>query len=303
MAVKQSSLFDKQKYAGVRPQPFQLEPPAPDQTVLKTVPAYFAYLRSSTYSKYTPDDFTSDVKKFGLFMKDKTIQHIQTVDIQQWVGVLKQTMTEKTVSRKLSALTNYFNWLVQAKAIPTDPTQVIPYNRVTSPLPDILFENECKQLLSAASTDSRTYLLILLLLETGLKKAELLDLKTTHFDFSNKYSPELWIKHTGTQVWKDRKVKLPPEVVPVFTDYIAQYSPADALFPYTPRFIEQLLVAARNEAKLQKKVTASILRDTFVVCSLNRGVAFEEILQKIGLNDSTWQDARKKYAKLVSKGI
>lgn len=303
MAVEQSSLFDKKKYIGVRPQPYQLKPPAADQTVLQTIPSYYAYLQSGTYSKYTPDDFSSDVKKFGMFMKDRTVQRIQTLDVQQWVGILKQTMTDKTVSRKLSALTNYFNWLTQAAVISVNPTQAIPYNRVTSPLPDILFEHECKQLLSAASSDPRTYLLILLLLETGLKKAELLDLKPTHFDFSDKYSPELWVKHTGSQVWKDRKLKLPPEIVPVFTDYMAQYTPTDMLFPYTPRFVEQLLVAARNEAKLQKKVTAGILRDTFVVRNLNRGVALEDVLQKIGLSDSTWQDAQKKYMKLASKGI
>jgi site-specific recombinase XerD len=303
MSTEQSSLFDRRKYTSVRPQFYQVHPPTPAQTVLTTLPAYYSYLQSGAYSKYTPDDFTSDVKNFGFFMKDKTVQHIQTIDVQQWLSILKQTMTNKTVSRKLSALNNYFNWLVQAKAILVNPVQAIPYNRVTSPLPDILFENECKLLLSAASTDPRTYLLLLLLLETGLKKAELFTLKPIHFDFSDKYSPEVWVKHTDKQVRKDRKLKLPPEIAPVFSDYMAQYAPIDTLFPYTPRFIEQLLVAARNQAKLQKRVTAGILRDTFVVRSLNRGVAFADVLQKIGLSDSTWRDAWKKYTKLASKGI
>ena len=42
------------------------------------------------------------------------------------------------------------------------------------PLPDLLFDSEVDKLLAAASNDPRTYLLILLLLETGMKKAELL---------------------------------------------------------------------------------------------------------------------------------
>src|SRR4249919_365876 len=81
----------------------------------------------------------------------------------------------------------------------------------------------CRQLLDSASNDPRTYLLLLLLLETGLKKAELLDLKVTHFDLSNKYQPELWVKHEGKQVKKDRKLRLPPEIIPVYTDYMERY--------------------------------------------------------------------------------
>ena len=184
MTIDQPSLFDRRKCSGVLPQAYQIEPPGAEHTVLQTLPAYYAYLQSGQYSQYTPDDFTSDVKRFGLFVKDKTIQRIHTVDVQQWLGTLKQTMTNKTISRKRSALNNYFTWLVRAKVLSVNPVQAIPYRRVTSPLPDILFENECKRLLSAASSDPRTYLLLLLLLETGLKKAELLHLKLTHFDCS-----------------------------------------------------------------------------------------------------------------------
>jgi integrase len=89
-----------------------------------------------------------------------------------------------------------------------------------SQVPDILFESECQQLLTTASSDPRIYVLVLMLLETGIKKEELFDLKLIHFDFSNKYAPELWVKHTGKKVKKDRKLKLPAEVVPVFADVV-----------------------------------------------------------------------------------
>src|SRR5437763_12865564 len=108
MGNEQPSLFDRKHYTGVLPQTIQIEPPTADCTVLKILPAYHAYLESGGYSKYTPDDFNSDVKKFGLFVKDKKLREIRTVDIQQWIGELKKVMTEKSVSRKISALTNYF---------------------------------------------------------------------------------------------------------------------------------------------------------------------------------------------------
>src|SRR4051812_13881729 len=113
-------------------------------------------------------------------------------------------MKEKTVSRKISAVTNYFNWLAQKNILAVNPALSIKCLRVTSPLPDILFDEECQKLLAAASVDPRSYLLVSLLLDTGMKKEELLDLKLTHFDFSNIYAPELWLKHSGKKVRKDR---------------------------------------------------------------------------------------------------
>jgi site-specific recombinase XerD len=181
------------------------------------------------------------VKKFGLFVKDKKLKDIKLVDIQQWIGEIKKVMKEKTVSRKISAIINYFNWLTQEKVLAENPAQSIRYIRVTSPLPDILFDEECQKLLAAASADPRSYLLVLLLLETGMKKEELFDLKLVHFDFPNKYAPELWLKHTGKKAKKDRKLKLPHEIVSVFHDYVKRYGITDFLFPYTPRFIEMVL--------------------------------------------------------------
>ncbi|MGH7203735.1 MAG: tyrosine-type recombinase/integrase [Candidatus Levyibacteriota bacterium] len=175
--------------------------------------------------------------------------------------------------------------------------------KVTSPLPDILFESEWKQLLSVASDDPRTYILVLLLLETGIKKEELLDLKVTHFDFSNKYAPELWVKHTGKKVRKDRKLKLPVEIGQVFDEYVQQYNIQDVLFPYTPRFLEMLLTDVAKRAKLQKRVTAGILRDTFVVRCLQRGEEIETVLVKIGLSEATGEEAKVKYLKLAGKAI
>lgn len=303
MATEQGTLFDRRKYRGMKPQSYQIVAPAADQTVTATLPTYYAYLSSGQYSKYTPDDFSSDIKRFGLYVGPKSLKDIQTVDIQRWIGELKKSMTTKTISRKIAAIGNYFHWLEQEKVLEENPAKTIRAPRVTSPLPDILFDSECEQLLRSTSDNPRAYLMILLLLETGLKSTELMDLKVTRFDFSNKYQPELWVKHTGSQVRKDRKLKLPPQIVPVFEDYVAQYAVTDSLFPYTQRFMRQLLSDATRAAGLRKKVTAGILRDTFVVRSLRQGMPIEDMLKKIGLSDRTWDDARNKYERLASKGI
>ncbi len=74
-------------------------------------------------------------------MKDKKIQDITDEDIQSWISFLKtpiprgEVLRAKTVSRKLTALGNYFQWLVDNEVIPAqaNPMLAIANSRVSSP--------------------------------------------------------------------------------------------------------------------------------------------------------------------------
>jgi site-specific recombinase XerD len=308
----QLPLFQRKTYKGIiSPILLEIQPPAADKTVLQTLPAYYTYLQGGGFSQYTPDDFTGDLKKFGLFHKEKPINEISTKDIQAWISFLKtpqpkgEGLSAKTVSRKLTALGNYFQWLVTSEAIASkaNPMLGIANYRISSLLPEILFERECQTLLTTASADPRTYLLFWLLLETGIKLEELFALKVSHFDFSNKYSPEMMIKHTGKKEKKSRKLKLPTDIIPVFNDYLARYKMDDSLYPYTQRFIRLLISQTAAKAGIKKRVSAQILRDTCAVRQLRRGEGIERVLQRLGLSETTWEDAKVKYQKLSAGGI
>ena len=299
----QKSLFDSRSYRGARPPSYAIEAPAAGLTVAATLPAYHAYLGSAGYSQYTPDDFTADIRRFSQFMPDRRLEEIQTADLQQWVNQLKQTMPPKTVSRKVSALRNYFRWLQAERVLSQSPAERLRAQHVTPPLPQLLYETECERLLTTASGDARTYLLVLLLLETGLKKAELLALQRSDFDFSNRYQPELWLRHSGKQVFKDRRLKLPPAVIEVFDEYIREYAVDDILFPYAPRRLEQLLRGIAHQAGITKPVTASALRDAFVVRSVKRGAKLDDVFAKLGLSKTGQEEARKKYSRLTSEAL
>jgi site-specific recombinase XerD len=287
----QLPLFQRKIYKGIIPTiPIDIQAPAADRTVIQTLPAYYTYLQGGGFSRYTPDDFTGDLKKFGVFQKDKRIKEINTKDIQAWISFLKtpspkgEGLSAKTVSRKLTALGNYFQWLVANEVIAqqANPMLGIANYRISSPLPEILFEQECELLMTTASADPRPYLLFLLLLETGVKLEELFALKVSHFDFSNKYSPEMMIKHTGKKEKKSRKLKLPTGIIPVFNDYVARYNIDDLLFPYTQRFLRYLITDTAQKAGVKKRVSAQILRDTCAVRQLRRGEGIERVLMRLG---------------------
>lgn len=231
--------------------------------------------------------------------------------MQAWISYLKmpsprgEGLSVKTVSRKLTALANFFSWLVANTIIPEkkNPMRGIENRRVTSPLPEILFEEECKRLLVMASLDPRTYLVFLLFLETGVKLEELLGLHVSHFDFSDKYSPEMYVRHTGRKERKSRTLKLPIDFQNVFLDYIAAYKMEHMLFPYTQRFVRYLITETAEKAGIKKRVSAQILRDTCAVRQLKRGERVERVLERLGLSETTWEDAREKYLKLTKAGI
>src|SRR3954452_2403053 len=118
MSWDQLPLFQRKTYKGVIPSiPMQIKAPVGDMRVVETLPAYYLYLKDGGFSKYTPDDFTGDLKKFGLFLKEKPIKDITTKDIQSWISFLKtpspkgEGLSAKTISRKLTALSNFFHWL------------------------------------------------------------------------------------------------------------------------------------------------------------------------------------------------
>src|SRR5919202_1972708 len=192
MAADQLPLFQRKTYKGIIPSiPMAIQPLTAEKTVLETLTAYYAYLKDGGYSQYTPDDFTGDVKKFGVFLKDKALKDIATRDIQSWIVQLKtpapkgEGLSAKTISRKLTALSNYFTWLAQQGVIAAkaNPMLDIANRRVAAPLPEVLFEAEAKQLLATASSDPRTYLVFLMLLENGLNWDELCDIKVSHCEF------------------------------------------------------------------------------------------------------------------------
>jgi hypothetical protein len=48
---------------------------------------------------------------------------------------------------------------------------------------------------------------------------------------------------------------------------------------------------------------AQILRDTCAIRQLKRGEGIERVLQRLGLSETTWEDAKVKYEKLAKGGI
>ena len=87
MAGDQLPLFQRKTYKGIVPSlPMEIRAPTSEMTVLETLPAYYTYLKNEGFSQYTPDDFTGDLKKFGMYLKKNQTKDITPTDIQTWIS-------------------------------------------------------------------------------------------------------------------------------------------------------------------------------------------------------------------------
>ena len=273
---------------------------------MQTLVAFQAYV-AEKYAPKTAKMYWGDVRELSIYLRNKQLQDISSHDLQQWIGSLVSPtgrgIERKTVNRKVSAIITYFLWLQGVGAITRDPTMVLNNTRIQSPLPDYLYDNEVKMLSAEASRDPRTYLLVLLLLATGMKSNELFLLTKAHVDISDPYNPELWIKHIGKQTKKDRKVALPARFTDVYTQYVETYSIEEQLFPFTDRFLQMIFAELKQVSEIDKELTPKTLRHTHVVRALKRGEGFEIIFDRIGLAPDSRQEAEEMYKRLAGRGI
>jgi integrase/recombinase XerC len=280
--------------------------PTGESSVMQTLVAFQAFV-AEKYAPKTAKMYFGDVRELSIYLKNKKVKDVSSHDLQQWIGSLVSPsgkgIVRKTVNRKVSAIITYFLWLQGVGAITRDPTLSLNNARIQSPLPDYLYENEIDILSKEASADPRLYLLVLLFLDTGMKSNELFLLTKAHVDISDPYKPELWIKHSGKQTTKDRKVALPARFTAVYTQYIEKYAVADKLIPFTDRFLRLLFAELKRKIGIEKELTPKTLRHTHVVRAYKRGEDLDSIFERIALAPDSRQEAEEMYKRLAGRGI
>ncbi|MCA9974528.1 MAG: hypothetical protein KC413_02220, partial [Anaerolineales bacterium] len=191
-------------------------------------------------------------------------------------------------------------------------TAVIQHS-VKSPLPIVPTEADLEKALAVTQgwrhpdaqqkEDARPHLLLTLLLQTGIKKSEAMNIVPNHVDRSDAQQPMLFIRYANPRLrYKERKLYLEAEWIDVLDEYLAQYQPPDTLFTCTPRNLEYILRDVGDEAGLERGLLsfenlrwASALRD------FRAGVEQDDIRQKLGLSKITWRETKSKLEKLLAK--
>jgi integrase/recombinase XerD len=284
-----------------------------ESTLLQpAIQAWKYFLRDQGRSHHTLKAFEADMMLLEEFMPtDKQIGQISTKDLEDYLTWLEDDRgipcSPKTLSRRITSLKSFFRWLTKNAVISVDPAEKLIQKTVTSPLPTILTPKELKVSLEAAesictsaSADPRPYVLLLLVLETALKKGECLNLKTNHLELGNPEEAYIFVRYPNQRYrFKERKISVSPQWVDAYNEYAEKYQIKDQVFPWSQRRLEYLLEDVTNAAKMDKHISFDMLRWTSALNDLSNGVEQDKIRQKLGISKIQWREVKSKLRNLA----
>jgi len=146
-------------------------------TLKKAHEKFIGHLSERNRAHATVLAYGKDIDQLIQFLQELervNISEITGEDIQAFLAkLLKNGYTPKSVSRKTNAIKTFFRFLKVSEYITDDPAALVSHPKFEAKPPRILNETEYRALRDAVSTDPRTYAIVELLLQTGLRIGEL----------------------------------------------------------------------------------------------------------------------------------
>ena len=140
------------------------------------------FLEDQGSSIHTVKAFIGDLNLLASYLPpDQKIGAITTRDLNNFLDWMQHKRgvpcSPKTLSRRITSLKSFFRWLMTFGAVLVNPSERVVQKSVRSPLPSVMKPEEMQAALEAADRyryaekpDARYYVLLKLLLDTGIKK-------------------------------------------------------------------------------------------------------------------------------------
>lgn len=285
-----------------------------DTLLLPAIKSWEIFLYDQGRSIFTIKAFIGDLRLFtSYFSSDTSIGNITLKDINQFLEWLQKERgvpcSPKSLSRRITSVKSFFRWLTQTGRLSIDPAEKVLQQSVISPLPQVLSPEEELKVIEIANAyramprlDPRPYTLVALLLTTGIKKGECLNLNLNHVDIQDPNGPMLFIRYSNSgSRYKERKIALTNDWITVHQEYLAKYKPVDQLFPWSPRRLEYLLEDIGQEAGLDKHLSFDMCRWTSALNDWQSDMDRENLRQKLGISKIQWREISMKLRQLAGE--
>lgn len=267
-----------------QPPAIQVAPTLTDETV-NAIQKYSAWLKSRRYSASTVKTYTEAMQSFLKFYAHKTIGDITNNDVIVFNN-------EFILTHKLSA--SYQNQIVNAiklffakmenKKIDVD---LIHRPKREKLLPNVLSKEEVKAILNAHSNIKHKTMLSLIY-SCGLRRSELLNLKSTDIDAKRNI---IIIRQAKGK--KDRIAPLSEKIVVMLREYYVLFKPTTWLFEgqnageqYDERSLAYVLKQALEKTNIKKPVSLHWLRHSYATHLLEAGTDLRYIQEILGHKSS-----------------
>ena len=276
------------------------------------------HMQDEGFSINTVKAFASDIRLLGRYLGIGTpIGEIGTKNLNDFLHWLTDERgvpcSPKSYARRVTTLKVFFGWLHETGVLAQDPSAAVIQQSVSSPLPEAPQLVDVQRALAVAETwrtgsperkpDARPYLLLSLLLKTGIKKGEAMAIVPNHIDDSDTDHPVLYVRYANPRLrYKERKLPLDPAWVEVLAEYLSQYQPTDTLFTCTARNLEYILHDIADSAGLPPGVLSfENLRWASALQDWRDDVEHDDIRQKLGLSKIAWRETKSKLRRLIER--
>lgn len=256
------------------------------------IASFLTYLTyEKRYSVHTIQSYGRDLRDWAAFTQARP-----RADVREYVAtLLDEKLASSTVSRKLSSLRSFYDFLLRVGLVDTNPFAQLRSQKTASMLPKFLYEEEISAIFEAIPKGTvlgdRNMALLELLYGTGIRVSECVGLRLSQLDLE---SGTLLVHGKGG---KDRYLPLGEFVLAPLAIYLEKSRPkllkksnldTDILFlnhlgqPLTDRGVRHILKLLTAKAAKSVNVSPHKLRHSFATHLLNGGADLRSVQELLG---------------------
>jgi len=150
-------------------------------------------LQAENKSPRTITTYCEAVRKFGEFLLDKGMPteaaHIRREHVEAYIADVLANWKPATAHNRYRSLHSFFNWLSDEGEITASPMERMKPPNIPEESPDVLSEDDLRKLLKACAgkthEELRDTAIIMLFMDTGMRRNELAGLKVDDLDFDH----------------------------------------------------------------------------------------------------------------------
>lgn len=241
---------------------------------------YTRAMKLHGYNDITIKTYRNHFQRFLKHFENSNPEEIPHDDIRQYILHLvdKRKLSETTQNHTISSIKFYFNSILHK---PIEDFY-LPRPRRAKTIPKILNEKEVSKILKSID-DLRDKCMVYLIYSAGLSLSELTYLRVKDIDSKN-----MNIFISSAKGDKDRFVILSEKVLKLLRNYYKIYKPKEWLFEakpgirYSKRNLQKSFQVAVKKSGITKPATLSILKNSFAVHLIEKGVDVRYIQQMMG---------------------
>ena len=247
------------------------------------------------YSEKTIENYELDIIKYEQFLNVNNLDYtkISYLNITDYLIYLnKLDLKSSSIARNLSALRSYYNYLLKKNIVNTNIFKLVSSPKREKKLPNYLQYNEFESILNSCGNDNlgiRNRAIVELLLASGLRVSELVNIKLNDLDFNEKSIRVIGKgKKERIVYFGDYALKSLNEYLQGSREYLLKGKNNDYLFVnhlgdrITTRGITDILDRLLELTAIEKKVSPHTFRHSFATMLLNEGANTKVVQELLG---------------------